>query len=241
MDHHKRVQIGIGILVATIALIALYFSYRSYTQIDVNKKDASSTSVTTAKSASKKAKSQKNIFLQNKQDPDRIIGIHPNGSDGVYQYRKQANGTIYPEYKFFDGNVSANGNKLNVAPNNSERASQKMSYVSTGNGEYRDEQTGAQYQKVNIATEEKSSTDQNDGKVAIETSYSNPLLSSPDVEPSNQPSESSSSNVDNQLSEEIRQFITSGQGKRPLSDFPEVPAPTDDGLNSIPYSDHNSF
>lgn len=158
MKKYRRLIIIIGGFV-TIILLASYFSFKSYTNIGVNdNSQVASSSNKPAKNNNKKQannskkNNDKSIFLQNSDNPDRIIAINPYGSKGVYQYRKQANGDIYPEYKYFNGSAKKSDNSLNVVPTSNSNKQSSMNFTKNGNGIYVDKESGQSYNALTTTT-----------------------------------------------------------------------------------------
>ncbi|AKP67896.1 hypothetical protein [Companilactobacillus ginsenosidimutans] len=148
-------------LITTVAvLLVAFFSYQSYTHISV--KDSEPSVSKKAKpvqnvKANNKKKAQKkddnSIFLQDTNSPDRIIAIHPNGSKGIYQYRKQANGTIYPEFKFFNGDAKYSNGNLFVNPN-AKNQSESFNFKTDKSGNYVETNSKRKYQEINTSSQQ---------------------------------------------------------------------------------------
>lgn len=162
-----RKHTGLGIIIGglvIVVLLAAYASYKSYTNIGVGDDPKVQTSVKTPtvhkqKTDSRPHKPRKkdsNIFLQDTNNPDRIIAINPYGSDGVYLYRKQANGDIYPEYKYFNGKTNISGNKLTVSSKEASSKNSNFSFELSNNGTYRDTNTGDHYQPIAAGKDQNS-------------------------------------------------------------------------------------
>ncbi|WP_125770243.1 hypothetical protein [Companilactobacillus furfuricola] len=94
------------------------------------------------------------IFLQSSDNPDRIIAINPYGSKGVYQYRQQANGDIYPEYKYFNGSTKKAGKNLHVIPTSNATKNNSMSFTKNDKGVYVDNKSGQTYNYYHIKSEQ---------------------------------------------------------------------------------------
>lgn len=147
---HKRIKLmGIFGGIIVIIAVAIFFSYQSYSNISLSNDSQMTPNKTDKnnKTASKKTSKNNNIFLQDKDNPDRIIAIHPYGSNGVYQYRSQANGNLYPEYKYFNGQVSSKNNKLAVSPLKNTSA-KSFSFKKNSDGSYHNTNNGHNYQKL---------------------------------------------------------------------------------------------
>lgn len=151
MKKHRRLLIVLGGFII-IALITSYFSFKSYTNIGVN--DNSEVTTSNHNSAKKHNKKHANnsqktndnsIFLQSSDNPDRIIAINPYGSKGIYQYRKLANGDIYPEYKYFNGSAKKAGKNLKVIPTSHSTKKNSMNFTKNDDGVYVDKKSGQTY------------------------------------------------------------------------------------------------
>jgi hypothetical protein len=99
---------------------------------------------------SKKSVNQKNVFLQDSKNPDRIIAVNPYGTKGVYLYRKAADGSIYPEQKFFDGTIYTTNNGITISPSNSNSSSSKFNLERDKNGNLIDNDSGTKYKTLII-------------------------------------------------------------------------------------------
>lgn len=152
----KKKRTGLSIIIGglvIVVLLAAYTSYKSYTNIGVGGDDpkVETTNKTTMNNHHKKNISNKknsNIFLQDAQHPDRILAINPNGANGVYLYRMQSDGTIYPEYQYFNGQTKVSKKSISVIPNSTNNA-QTLTFTNSldtnGKGEYRDTKSGKTY------------------------------------------------------------------------------------------------
>lgn len=155
MKKHRRLLIVLGGFII-IALIASYFSFKSYTNIGVN--DNSEVTTSNNQSAKKHNKKQANnspktndnsIFLQSSDNPDRIIAINPYGSKGIYQYRQQANGDIYPEYKYFNGSYKKSKSSINVSPLMNNKRKTSLVFKNTGSNKYKDTKSNENFTELN--------------------------------------------------------------------------------------------
>lgn len=156
-----------------VVALAAFFAQQSYSNIGVqdNPKVTTKNVDKTPKnrqSKSKKHHSKKrnndskkdqNILLQDANNPDRVIAIHPYDSNGIYQYRAQANGSLYPEYKYFNGNVVRQGNKLIVTPVNNASSKKSFTFVKGNDGTYREANSGQTYRPMNTSEPTNSSND----------------------------------------------------------------------------------
>jgi hypothetical protein len=158
MKSHKRTFDVIGGFVVII-LLAAFFAVQNYSNIGVQdspkvttskKSKPAETKKNKSESSKKSAKSDQNIFLQDENDPDRVIAIHPYGSNGVYQYRSQANGSIYPEYKLFNGTVSTSGDKISVTPLGNKQNNAGFTFKKDKSGVYHEAGSGQTYQPITI-------------------------------------------------------------------------------------------
>jgi hypothetical protein len=171
----KRAKIIASISAVVVLLIVGIFSYRSYTNISVkdsNPTVSSKRKVADAKTNNKNTKSKKNdsnIFLQDQNNPDRIIAIHPFGSDGVYQYRQSADGTLYPEYKFFDGSYSLNSKGLKVSPYQNSKQTRSFDFSKRGNN-YFENGSNNKYHEIAV---NQTSTGSNASKAPKNTNSDN--------------------------------------------------------------------
>ncbi|MFD1470865.1 hypothetical protein [Companilactobacillus mishanensis] len=153
MKKHFKLIISIAIIVSAVIFGIIYSAYNSYsdtniktTENNINKHNDKADASIKTNSNRKKTKSNDNIFLQDKQNPDRILAIHPFGTKGVYEFRKQANGNIYPEHKFFDGKISkSNSGNISVTPNKSNNGARKIAIEKTQSGELKDHDSGTAY------------------------------------------------------------------------------------------------
>ncbi len=147
-----------GAIVAVILLIG-FISYKSYSNIGVG--DGDNPSVESSKVGQKKvsknnAKSTKQkkgknaLFLQDTKNPDRVLAINPSGSDGVYQYRRQANGNLYPEYKFYSGSAKIVDNKLIITPYHGQKNMTPYSFEINKNGNYTELSSGKKLTVLNV-------------------------------------------------------------------------------------------
>lgn len=150
MKQTSRRYLIIGAIVC-IALIAGYFSYQSYSNISVNHQTTTSEhakpdhKATASKKTSKKDPNDENIFLVDQKNPDRIIAINPGGSKGIYQYRKQSDGMIYPEFKFFNGSISYNKNGIEIVPDSKSTSNDPFRFTKTSDGAYIDKSAQVYY------------------------------------------------------------------------------------------------
>lgn len=158
---HTGLSIIIGGLVIVV-LLAAYTSYKSYTNIGVGGDDPKVETTNTKSTKNQKSpkkdhkrpnKKDSNIFLQDTKNPDRIIAIHPYGSDGVYLFRKQADNTLYPEYKYFNGKSDAKGNKLTVVSNKKSNSQTNFNFSIDKNGSYQEKSTGQEYHQIPVTAD----------------------------------------------------------------------------------------
>ncbi|WP_125709859.1 hypothetical protein [Companilactobacillus zhongbaensis] len=157
----KKKRTGLSIIIGglvIVVLLAAYTSYKSYTNIGVGGDDPKVETTNTKSTKSQKSpkkdhkgpnKKDSNIFLQDTKNPDRIIAIHPYGSDGVYLYRTQANGAVYPEYKYFNASLQQSNTRLAVQPIGNSIDTQSMTFIKNQNGLYVDNNTGKTYTQLN--------------------------------------------------------------------------------------------
>ncbi|AKP67612.1 hypothetical protein [Companilactobacillus ginsenosidimutans] len=148
----KSAKIGLISFLLILAVFAGYFSYTSYSTTSVNHTSKTSQSNTSTANANtfhkpKKSKIHENEFFVDTNKPDRIIAVNPHGSKGVYQYRQQADGKIYPEFKFFNGSLQQVGGKLIVSPTNSKSPSESFVYEKQPDGNYKEQHTNETYMK----------------------------------------------------------------------------------------------
>jgi hypothetical protein len=164
------------ILISIIALVLVfYFSYTSHVNTTVNNNNSrihtdSSTNLNKKKNNKKNQskKSKSNIFLQDSNTPDRIIAINPFGTKGIYQYRKQSNGDIYPEFKIFNGKIYQQGNTMKIIPSNSKNG-KPIILNSNKNGTYKDSNSNDSYNIIKVnnnndASKDHSNSNQNTAK-----------------------------------------------------------------------------
>lgn len=150
------------IIGATVILVAVIFGVIFFgINQNFDNNDIETANKPTAKvSASKKTDNQKtnksrkapdkSLYLQDTEKPDRILAIHPHGTDGVYQYRKSADGSIYPEQEFFKGNVSLKGNNISVQPTDNQSSAKGFNLKKKSNGKVVDEDSGHLYNGFTI-------------------------------------------------------------------------------------------
>lgn len=150
----KKKRTGLSIIIGglvIVVLLAAYTSYKSYTNIGVGGDDpkVETTNKTTINNHHKKNISNKknsNIFLQDAQHPDRILAINPNGSNGVYLYRMQSDGTLYPEYQYFNGQTKVSEDSIVTTSNNAKtNNSFKLKKTNHSNDVYQDSDSGEIY------------------------------------------------------------------------------------------------
>ncbi|MQS89829.1 hypothetical protein [Companilactobacillus mishanensis] len=103
--------------------------------------DVSSNNTKHSKKKTNKNKTN-NIFLQDNKNPDRIIAINPFGKHGVYQYRQQANGNIYPEYKYFDSKTSFKNGNIRVTPTSKNSKAKSFNFYGKSNKQVKDKASG---------------------------------------------------------------------------------------------------
>ncbi|MQS53017.1 hypothetical protein [Companilactobacillus mishanensis] len=222
---HKHIKLIVSLAVIFVAVVfgIVYTAYNSYQDTNISpsennsKKDAAKAD-TSSKPYKKKAsaKSDENIFFQDKQNPDRVLAIHPFGSKGVYEFRKQANGNLYPEHKFFDGTVSKdkNGN-ITVTPDNGEKSARSISVSKdkTANNSYSDTDSGTNYDLMSNVT------GSNDKNVKLADSISNSTEGKKDnVSVSNHRGEPEhNANSNEQIADEPAWNVDMGTGELYLS------------------------
>jgi hypothetical protein len=138
--------VGAFLLIFLISVI----SFNNYNNSGVMNTSEQKEGISIA-SSKNNSKNKTNLFLQDKNNPDHILAINPYGSDGVYQYRKQANGDIYPEYKFFDGHLSTKKSNLRVSSTSGE-VSKSITLKKSGNGDYQSN-SGNKYRELSVSTQ----------------------------------------------------------------------------------------
>ncbi|AKP67615.1 hypothetical protein [Companilactobacillus ginsenosidimutans] len=148
MSNRSKTLISIGSII--VIILIGYFSYQSYSNISVKnsnpavsqKSKTNKKKIADAETTKKRGRkdTNDNVFLQDKNNPDRIIAIHPFGSNGVYQYRRQSNGNLYPEFKFFDAKISRKVGQLKVHSTGDNAKS--FNYKTDSKGNYIDVTTG---------------------------------------------------------------------------------------------------
>lgn len=179
----KKAKIITAITTVVAVFLIGFFSYQSYTHTSVKQSEPSVES-NSPKASSKDKKTDKSkkddsrIFLQDQNNPDRVIGIHPQGTNGVYQYRKQSNGNLYPEYKFFNGEISRNKNQLTVKPTSNNSAN-SFSYKIGKDGTYTDANSNETYVKLNDVNDSSENYDdiyhgKDHGVITVGDDYANP-------------------------------------------------------------------
>jgi hypothetical protein len=137
-----------------VILFAVFVGYQNYSNIGVNdNSNISTTNHNKSKtnkhlSTSKPSKKDSNIYLQSKDNPDRILAIHPYGSNGIYQYRAQSKNYLYPEYEYFKGYTSITNRGINVIPFDKSEKYSSFYLNKTKNGEYKDSQSGETYEST---------------------------------------------------------------------------------------------
>lgn len=166
MKKHTGLSIIIGGLVIVV-LFAAYVSYKSYSNIGVgddpkvettekapaqHKQNVKKNAKKDNHPGSKPDKKDSNIFLQDTKNPDRIIAIHPYGSKGIYLYRKQANGSIYPEYKYFNGDTSLSHGRLIIKPTSKKSDQSSFDFDVHKDGTLEETSSDKNYQPVPIKT-----------------------------------------------------------------------------------------
>ncbi|WP_125771457.1 hypothetical protein [Companilactobacillus furfuricola] len=161
----KKKRTGLSIIIGglvIIVLLAAYTSYKSYTNIGVGGDDPKVETTNTKSNKSQKSpkkdrkgpnKKDSNIFLQDAQHPDRILAINPNGTNGVYLYRMQSDGTIYPEYQYFNGQTKISKNSIHSISSGAKKNGEfNLKKTDTSNGEYQDADSGKVYNALNYPT-----------------------------------------------------------------------------------------
>lgn len=153
----KKIALAV-ILVAIVFGIIIFAVHQNFDDTDIKSTDKATDKV----SASKKDNSNKNskkksIYLQDTEKPDRILAIHPHGTDGIYQYRKSSDGSLYPEQKFFQGDVSLKGDSISVKPDDKQSSAKGFNFKKQSDGKVVDVDSGHHY---NALTPEKAKGDE---------------------------------------------------------------------------------
>ncbi|WP_125770254.1 hypothetical protein [Companilactobacillus furfuricola] len=182
----RKLFFGLSGLLIVVVAFSAYFAFQSYSNTDIDHEAKVTTSETGSAKATtkshKKKTTDKPFYLQNTDNPDRFLAINPKETKGIFRYRAQANGDIYPEYEYFNGQTSKNSDNLTVTPKNTSNQSASFSFVKQKNGQYKDEKTGENYKPVDV--EENGSNNKSSKKVDPDwyrkylknslSSYSNP-------------------------------------------------------------------
>lgn len=144
---HKWALIISGIII--VLCISSFFIFKSYSNDTIQNNGNDKTSVSKASDRPKKSSKNKGgIFLQDSNNPDDIIAINPYGSKGIYKYRQNSKGKLYPEFKFYDGKLSSTKEGLSFIPNNSRNGVSPYSFTRNNAGNYIDNDSHKSYQKL---------------------------------------------------------------------------------------------
>lgn len=150
----RKLLFGLSGLLIIVVVFSAYFAFQSYSNTDIDHEakvttnEKGSTKATTKRHTKKTT--DKSFYLQNIDNPDRFLAINPQGTKGIYRYRAQANGDIYPEYEYFKGQSYKSSGNLKISPKNKSNKSASFSFVEQKNGDYKDEKTGDIYKTVNV-------------------------------------------------------------------------------------------
>lgn len=109
-------------LFAGVSVIASSISFYNNTDVKKSDNQEKKNKVTAASKKGESDKTIKDIYLQEKQNPDRVLAINPENTNSIYQYRKDQSGKLYPENKFFSGKTNRRNNILTVSPNDGSDA-----------------------------------------------------------------------------------------------------------------------
>jgi hypothetical protein len=197
----KRAKWVAGILtfVAVMVITVTFVANKNHTDSEIDQQNDPKVTVSagTTKKSSKADSDNKNLFLQEKANPDRYLAVHPFGSTGVYEFRKNSNGDLYPEHKFFNGTVSQKDGKLLISPINSDEKAKPFSLKENGKGGFTNTDSGEDYGNIKVI--ESNKNDQlHYSKGTIVTSNSQPVYSADYDGPVPEPSHDSTYEVDYQ-------------------------------------------